>query len=85
MTKQDILTQLGYNKFDLLRDGFNGEDTTQLLHENMYHKCEVCKSWEETFMTGGNSEGTICQHCYENSTHPIVVNAKEIYAEIDGM
>lgn len=86
MTKQNRLDELGYEKFDNLKDGLTASDTDDILNENGYDKCECCKSWEERYMTGGNSEGTICEDCYENSHKQIAVDARAIYRELgDGI
>lgn len=82
-TKAQALENLGYNKFDLLRDGYNGFDTEQLLRENMIQKCEACKSWEDIETSGGNGEACLCPDCYENSNHILAKEAREIYKKLD--
>lgn len=78
-TKNQALENLGYNKFQLLDEGINAQDTNEILAENQIYKCEVCKSWEVAETTGGNNEATLCEDCFHNSDHAWAKEARSIY------
>jgi len=81
VTKKDALELLGYNTFELLKDGYTGQDTTSILHENNIHKCDCCKSWKDAETTGGiKDEGIVCVDCID-SDHKIAVYAKKVIEE----
>jgi len=82
-TKAEALEGLGRNKFEDLKDGLTGQDTDDILQEQGIAKCDACKSWEDGYLSGGNGEGIICEHCYTNSLKPVAVEARQIYRELN--